>query len=63
VSKGKAYFHQLGASWGIRPNMFDPFWRAKLHPFKDGAELKAALKLAGDRNADIADALPVEGKL
>ncbi len=63
VSKGKAYFHQLGASWGIRPNMFDPFWRAKLHPFKDGAELKAALQLAGDRNADIADALPVEGKL
>ncbi|MDP3238624.1 MAG: hypothetical protein Q8N26_37870 [Myxococcales bacterium] len=63
VSKGKAYFHQLGASWGIRPNMFDPFWRAKLHPFRDAAELKAALELAGERNADVADALPVEGKL
>ncbi|MEW5740092.1 MAG: hypothetical protein AB1938_14260 [Myxococcota bacterium] len=32
VAKGKTYFHQLGA-WNVPPNMFDPFWRAKLHPF------------------------------
>lgn len=32
VAKGKTYFHQLG-SWQVPPNMFDPFWRAKLHPF------------------------------
>lgn len=62
VSKGKAYFHQLGASWAIRPNMFDPFWRAKLHPFRDKDELKAALDLAGEKNSQIAESLPVEGK-
>ncbi|MCA2978988.1 MAG: hypothetical protein INH41_25790 [Myxococcaceae bacterium] len=62
VAKGKAYFHQLGASWSIRPNMFDPFWRAKLHPFRDGAELSAALSLAGARDPDVANDLPVEGK-
>jgi hypothetical protein len=62
VAKGKAYFHQLGASWAIRPNLFDPFWRAKLHPFRDGDELRAALELAGERNPDLAGELPVEGK-
>jgi hypothetical protein len=62
VAKGKAYFHQLGASWAIRPNMFDPFWRAKLHPFRDGDELEAALNLAGERNPGLARDLPVEGK-
>lgn len=32
LAKGKTYFHQL-SSWQVPPNMFDPFWRAKLHPF------------------------------
>lgn len=32
LAKGKTYFHQLG-QWSAPPNLFDPFWRAKLHPF------------------------------
>ena len=32
VAKAKAYFHQLD-KWSAPPNLFDPFWRAKLHPF------------------------------
>lgn len=59
VGKAKAYFHQLGASWKLPPNGFDPFWRAKLHPFKR-AELREVLNIAGDPNADVQ--APVEGK-
>ncbi len=48
VSKGKTYFHQLGNNgWQVAPNMFDPFWRAKLQPFLR-KELSAALGQAGD---------------
>ncbi len=48
VAKGKTYFHQLGQNgWQTPPNMFDPFWRAKLQSFgKD--ELRAVLQKAGD---------------
>jgi hypothetical protein len=46
VAKGKTYFHQLGA-WDVPPNMFDPFWRAKLHPFVRD-ELRELLGLVGD---------------
>lgn len=46
VAKGKAYFHQLD-SWAAPPNLFDPFWRAKLHPFVRD-ELKEILQKAGD---------------
>jgi hypothetical protein len=59
VGKAKAYFHQLGASWKLPPNGFDPFWRAKLHPFKR-VELREVLNIAGDPNADVQ--APVEGK-
>jgi len=48
VAKGKAYFHQLGA-WSAPPNVFDPFWRAKLHPFVRD-ELADVLRKAGDSN-------------
>jgi hypothetical protein len=48
VAKGKTYFHQLG-SWAVPPNMFDPFWRAKLQPFVRD-ELKEVLTRAGDFN-------------
>ncbi|MDP3505502.1 MAG: hypothetical protein Q8S33_34495 [Myxococcales bacterium] len=58
VGKAKAYFHQLGADWRLPPNGFDPFWRAKLHPFKRD-ELRQVLNLAGDRNANVQ--APVEG--
>jgi hypothetical protein len=58
VAKAKAYFHQLGASWQLPPNGFDPFWFAKLHPFRRD-EMRRALTLAGDPNAAIQG--PVEG--
>lgn len=62
VAKGKTYFHQLG-DWQMAPNMFDPFWRAKLHPFKR-AELKKVLNLAGDSDgAAVAASGPIEGDL
>lgn len=60
VGKAKAYFHQLGADWKLPPNGFDPFWRAKLHPFRNREELQAALNLAGDPSANVQG--PVEGK-
>jgi hypothetical protein len=48
VAKGKTYFHQLGPDgWSIPPNFFDPFWRAKLHPFLR-SELAAVLSAIGD---------------
>ncbi len=46
VAKGKTYFHQLG-DWEVPPNLFDPFWRAKLHPFKRD-ELSEMLGHIGD---------------
>ncbi|MCC6334740.1 MAG: Tad domain-containing protein [Myxococcales bacterium] len=48
IAKGKTYFHQLGA-WDVPPNMFDPFWRAKLHPFVRD-ELAEVLGTMGDSN-------------
>jgi hypothetical protein len=48
VAKGKTYFHQLGSNgWQVAPNMFDPFWRAKLHPFLR-KELAETLNKIGD---------------
>jgi hypothetical protein len=48
VAKAKTYFHQLGKNgWRTPPNFFDPFWRAKLHPF-ERKELSAVLEKAGD---------------
>ncbi|MFT3709598.1 MAG: hypothetical protein QM817_18370 [Archangium sp.] len=48
VAKGKAYFHQLGQNgWQVPPNLFDPFWRAKLHPFLRN-EIQDVLQKAGD---------------
>lgn len=48
VAKGKTYFHQLGPNgWQAPPNLFDPFWRAKLHPFLR-KELSESLSEAGD---------------
>jgi hypothetical protein len=48
IAKGKAYFHQLGQNgWQVPPNLFDPFWRAKLHPFLRN-EIEDILGKAGD---------------
>ncbi len=32
ASKALVYYHRLG-DWQEQPNMFNPFWRSKLHPF------------------------------
>ncbi len=48
VGKGKVYFHQLG-NWRVPPNLFDPFWRAKLHGFKDRTELNKIAGAAGGK--------------
>ncbi len=61
ISKAKTYFHQLG-DWQAPPNFFDPFWRAKLHPFMSRDEAKAAANTAGDTDgAANASKLPIEG--
>lgn len=65
VAKGKTYFHQLGTNgWQTPPNMFDPFWRAKLQSFQR-AELKSVLQRIGDiQGANIvAGGGAVEGKV
>jgi len=72
VAKGKAFFHQLKKpkssafrdnAWQNTPNMFDPFWRAKLNSFSRGEMLKV-LGASGDtRGAMIAGGGgPVEGR-
>ena len=48
MAKAKTYFHQID-SWAAPPNLFDPFWRAKLHPFVRD-ELKELLTKVGDSN-------------
>lgn len=64
VAKAKAYYHQLGASWALQPNAFDPFWRAKLHFLKREQAL-ILFTILGDRNSVEAlnGGAPVEGDL
>jgi hypothetical protein len=59
VSKGKVYFHRFD-SWQFPPTMFDPYWRAKLHPLKqsEAAELLGALDTDG---ATVAEGAAIEG--
>lgn len=52
VSKALVYYHRL-RSWREQPNLFGPFWRAKLHPFTNGAEAANVLQKAG--NSDSAE--------
>ncbi len=60
VSKAKAYFHQPG-NWKAPPNFFDPFWRAKLHPFHR-PELVGLLKQVGAiEDSALAEGMPYEG--
>ena len=49
LSKALVYYHRLG-SWKEQPNMFAPFWRAKLHPFT-ATEAAAVLTAAGQTDA------------
>ncbi|WP_225413443.1 pilus assembly protein TadG-related protein [Stigmatella hybrida] len=52
VSKALVYYHRL-RSWQEQPNLFGPFWRAKLHPFSSGSEAANVLQKAG--NSDSAE--------
>lgn len=49
LSKALVYYHRLGA-WQEPPNLFNPFWRAKLHPFSP-AEAALVLDKAGNPDA------------
>lgn len=49
VSKAMVYYHRLG-DWREHPNMFNPFWRAKLHPFTP-TEATMVLGAAGQGDA------------
>jgi hypothetical protein len=58
ASKAMAYYHRIG-DWQEQPNMFNPFWRAKLHPFTPD-EAKKVLTAAGEADAaQMSLALPV----
>jgi hypothetical protein len=49
MSKALVYYHRLG-NWSEPPNMFNPFWRAKLHPFTS-QEAANVLNQAGNSDA------------
>jgi hypothetical protein len=52
----------LPGNWQAPPNFFDPFWRAKLHPFMSREEARNAAQTAGDTDgANNAGKVPVEG--
>ncbi len=57
ASQGLAYYHRPG-DWKEPPNFYNPFWRAKLHPFARGdlAALLTAAKFT--EPAKIAAVLP-----
>ncbi|WNG40255.1 hypothetical protein F0U60_46025 [Archangium minus] len=49
ISNALVYYHRLG-DWQEQPNMFNPFWRAKLHPFT-GNQAATVLSAAGNTDA------------
>jgi hypothetical protein len=49
LSKALVYYHRLG-DWREQPNLFSPFWRAKLHPFRP-VEAARVLESAGNTDA------------
>lgn len=49
ISNALVYYHRLG-DWQEQPNMFNPFWRAKLHPFTSN-QAAAVLTAAGNTDA------------
>ena len=48
ISKAMAYYH-YPKDWKVHPNFFNPYWKAKLQPYR-GTE--AALVLGFDGNYD-----------
>ncbi|WP_241758692.1 hypothetical protein [Pyxidicoccus parkwayensis] len=52
LSKALVYYHRFGqGGWKEPPNLFGPYWRAKLHPFRDGDEAGRVLEAAGNQDA------------
>ncbi|MFP2907640.1 TadE/TadG family type IV pilus assembly protein [Pyxidicoccus sp. 3LFB2] len=52
LSKALVYYHRFGPNgWREAPNLFGPYWRAKLHPFRDGDEAGRVLEAAGNSDA------------
>lgn len=60
VSKALVYFHRFD-SWRAPPNLFDAYWRAKLHPFKRD-EMRQVITRAGFSDDAAAEAAPIEGQ-
>jgi hypothetical protein len=59
LSKGLIYYHRFGDNgWREAPNLFGPYWRAKLHPFQP-EEAAKVLEAAG--NTDAAELAQVPG--
>ncbi|RJS16511.1 hypothetical protein DRW03_29850 [Corallococcus sp. H22C18031201] len=51
LSKALVYYHRFGDNgWREAPTLFNPYWRAKLHPFRDGQEAAKVLGLAGNKD-------------
>jgi hypothetical protein len=51
LSKALVYYHRLGENgWREAPNLFGPYWRAKLHPFT-AEEAARVLEAAGNKDA------------
>jgi len=46
MSKAMVYYH-LPTDWKEHPNFFNPFWRAKLQPYRDSAEAIKVLSFGG----------------
>jgi hypothetical protein len=61
VSKALVYFHRPD-NWQMPPNLFDPYWKAKLHPFDGKEEISEVLGFATNTDAvEMGLAGPVEG--
>ncbi|WP_257449399.1 TadE/TadG family type IV pilus assembly protein [Archangium lipolyticum] len=51
LSRALVYYHRLGQNgWNEPPNLFNPYWRAKLHPFTQ-AEARKVLTAANNTDA------------
>ncbi|NTX09235.1 hypothetical protein HUA74_11775 [Myxococcus sp. CA051A] len=59
MSKSLVYYHRFGDDgWKEAPNLFAPYWRAKLHPYTKG-DAQQVLEAAG--NSEAAQMSQVEG--
>jgi hypothetical protein len=63
VAKAKVYFHELDnaritlGDWRAPPNLFDPFWRAKLHPFRVAEKIRVLSDVGDSKGAALLESL------